>query len=736
MIKLLFFNPEQYLDFENEPSNYELRLPILNCGIVTSYRDYIYQRVLRAEGRDAMNKRALQEVLEFQPDLVIYSTGWAHESLDSWVLQEIMKSGILVFTHLWDTHIDPHPCEIEWFRNCNHFAVADSLTNYYRYRTLAASYPEVKSVIFTGGNLVFSDVIHKQNLEKIYDVTVVGSNEGQRVYLIHFLKKELEKRGIYIERFGGLVDTTKKGQGQKLTDSWIPFDKYVQIINQSKICLSSQTNKGRSQIKGKIFHYLACETLCLSDYNPDLTEIVPDQCIVYYDSFQQCLDKIIYYINHESERQRIATTGYQWFHSNFDYKKFWSQFLKAAVVGDRAMPSIQLRPNWGKVSLQLTEQSAAVKDNQKLWQEAPVLKIDRSQNSGIAIHKRNGSSTFPKISIVLLDSSNTTKINALDWLSRQTVPKEDYELIWIQLGDCLIPEVMQKSDTVISCGQKEIYHKHIGYNIGCIYAQGQIITVCEPDSVFLPNFVESIIKTFQLNQSKEALPLVLMHHEWLTTQTYPEQLSDIHQLTKVNQLSKYKWFSLWPNNSLCMSIRKIDAMRFGGFDEHPSFRANVCGPYDLGWRLVNTGLPEVWHNQALFRFVNPDPGKSFGLEFAWKLWQKLLDPQIKGQALIAIEALSTGRILPLVENRQVYKLRMMQRQLGMPHEKKYAKLTVQQKTSRTQLLKLRLWFFWQILFKPVKNWLKNNINFQAYEYLQKMWHLFYKIVGWVLKAID
>jgi hypothetical protein len=39
----------------------------------------------------------------------------------------------------------------------------------------------------------------------------------------------------------------------------------------------------------------------------------------------------------------IAEAGHQWFHSTFHYKKFWSQFLRAAVMGDVALPEPPFR---------------------------------------------------------------------------------------------------------------------------------------------------------------------------------------------------------------------------------------------------------------------------------------------------------------------------------------------------------------------------------------------------------
>jgi tetratricopeptide (TPR) repeat protein len=347
-MRILFFNPEQYVDFENEPSNYELRLPILNCGVVTSYKDYIYQRVLRLEGYESMNKKALQETLEFQPDLVIYSTSWDDESIDYSVLHEIRSWSIPIYIHVWDTFIKPRIKELEWFLSCSYFGVGDSVTNYIRYRSML-DYSKTNGVIFTPGHNVFTDFIHKKKMEKIYDVTLLGSNEGERAKLIEYLEEKLAIHGISLHKFGGLVDNTKTAPVTntklRLTDKWVPWERYVNIINQSKICLSSQTIPWRCQIKGKIFEIMACGVLCISDSNPEIRKIVPEDCIVYYENFEDCANKIVYYIKHEGEREKIAEKGYQWFKQTFNYKNFWSKFLKSAVSGSSTMPTLPFLEN-------------------------------------------------------------------------------------------------------------------------------------------------------------------------------------------------------------------------------------------------------------------------------------------------------------------------------------------------------------------------------------------------------
>jgi hypothetical protein len=287
------------------------------------------------------------------------------------------------------------------------------------------------------------------------------------------------------------------------------------------------------------------------------------------------------------------------------------------------------------------------------------------------IHKSLPTVHDPFVSLLLLDWSVRERFQALDYLSRQTVPRDRYELIWIELYDRVIPEAMEKADMVMTCGQRGLYHKHFGYNTGLLQARGRIITICDSDAVFPPSFIESIIRSFEADSPGELRPLVLMHYQYRSPSPYPDEPC------AAADLSRFQWMELWPNVGACMSVRKEDALRLGGFDEHESFRGYMCGPYDLGWRMVNLGIPEVWHDPsvALHHFAHPDPYATYLKPFTRKLWREIAHPHIDGHALKAVEAFSTGRLLPLKENPDIHALRMAGRQIGTTFEEYYGSYT-------------------------------------------------------------
>jgi len=152
-----------------------------------------------------------------------------------------------------------------------------------------------------------------------------------------------------------------------------------------------------------------------------------------------------------------------------------------------------------------------------------------------------------------------------------------------------------------------------------------------------------------------------------------------------------------------MSVLKEDAFRFGGFDECPSYRGYLCGPYDLGWRLCNAGIPEIWHDLStvLWHFAHPDP---VGVNGCIPSLSRLLEsryPHVDLHALTAVEHFSTGRILPNRENPEIHTQRMARRRIGTEFESKYANLTGPRGFCRWHVGLLRLMFLIDLGWTPV-----------------------------------
>ncbi|MBF0316828.1 MAG: glycosyltransferase family 2 protein [Nitrospirae bacterium] len=293
----------------------------------------------------------------------------------------------------------------------------------------------------------------------------------------------------------------------------------------------------------------------------------------------------------------------------------------------------------------------------------------------VTIHKANHRDETPIVSIILLDWECREHYSSLYWLNQQDVPRNQYELIWIELYNQVVPEVTAQVDWHITCGQSGMYHKHLGYNIGVLNARGDIVTVCDSDAIFPPDFISSITESFEYDANKGCQrSLVLMHHEMRSSFLFPEGLKEIEDVKS----KKWKWWPLNPNAGACMSVRKSDAIRYGAFDEHDSYRGYLCGPYELGWRLINAGMPEVWYDHtvtALWHYAHPDPVGVNGLRASVNIIFENTYPHVDLHAIKAVEAFSAGKMLPLQENPIVFDMRMKDRVIGTTFEERYSDLT-------------------------------------------------------------
>jgi hypothetical protein len=279
--------------------------------------------------------------------------------------------------------------------------------------------------------------------------------------------------------------------------------------------------------------------------------------------------------------------------------------------------------------------------------------------------------TKPLLSIVLLDWSCRESFHIFDYLARQTVGRDSFEVLWIEYYDrravAIQTAIAMGQDTdgqppidkwiVLDMPRNLYYHKHLMYNVGIVASAGTIVTFCDSDGIVSERFVASILESFDKD------PNIVLHMDQVRNgerKYYPfnyPSLEDITTKGKHNVVDG-KPAGLWDledpihsrNYGACMSALRDDLVAIGGADEHIDYLGYVCGPYEMTWRLANFGKKEVWHeNEWTYHVWHPG-------QLGDRNYFGPHDGRHMSSTVLAVRR--SGRILPIMENPAIKELRL------------------------------------------------------------------------------
>jgi hypothetical protein len=278
---------------------------------------------------------------------------------------------------------------------------------------------------------------------------------------------------------------------------------------------------------------------------------------------------------------------------------------------------------------------------------------------------------LPKVSIILLDWSCRESFHVLDYLQNQTVPRSQYEVLWIEYHNHKASEIEKKLRqcelsgklpildqwVLLEIPQDVYFHKHLMYNTGIFLSRGRVVVVCDSDAMLRETFVQTIIDSF------EEIPNLVLHLDEVRNNNkrlYPFNYPSIDEVIGEGSINWQdgKTTGLWDmedilhsrNYGACMAALRKDLISIGGADEHVDYLGHICGPYEMTFRLVNFGRKEVWHpSEFLYHVWHPGQAGE----------NNYVGPHDgKHMSTRALEVRRTGRVLPLVENPAIKMLRV------------------------------------------------------------------------------
>lgn len=287
-----------------------------------------FDEIMRAVGREEMNRRLLAVVREHKPDLCFFFL-FTDEIKPETIREITEKSGAITFNWFADDHWRFDNFSKYWAPFFHWVATTDSQAPE-KYRKIGC-----KNVIKT--QWACNQFLYKPlPSDKNYAVTFVGQPHGNRRSII----KKIRNAGISVDCFGygwpnGRVsqeEMIKIFSNSKINLNLTKASGVFGIKPLAKVFLDKDANgllrlnspaawldnfrsllgKRREQIKGRNFEVPGCGGFLLTGDADNLRDYYEDgKEIVIFKGASDLVEKIGYYLEHDREREAIARAGYE-----------------------------------------------------------------------------------------------------------------------------------------------------------------------------------------------------------------------------------------------------------------------------------------------------------------------------------------------------------------------------------------------------------------------------------------
>lgn len=294
--------------------HYNFYEPLVAMGHDVEYFDFM--ELHRQHGPVQMTKMLLDKVRSLKPDLVfvfLFTDQFDHETLkrlrtetsvpsvnwfadDHWRFESFTRHWADCFTYAVTTDA----ASMKRYRDAGHQHAILSQWGVNHHRYVKRGTPLKFDVSFVGQSYGDRRSVIEAVRERGFDVTVRGTHWDIRLYHRILRKARLMSTAA----FDAVVNRTRIDQ-----------EEMIEMFCSSRINLNMTASSRagqRNQIKGRTFEIPGCGGFQLSEYADRISEFfVPDKEIVCYATTDEMIDKIAYYLEHDTERSVIAEAGYQ-----------------------------------------------------------------------------------------------------------------------------------------------------------------------------------------------------------------------------------------------------------------------------------------------------------------------------------------------------------------------------------------------------------------------------------------
>ena len=163
--------------------------------------------------------------------------------------------------------------------------------------------------ICLGSPISKNDFYPIQDIKKDINVSFYGGPKGDRKEFLAFIQEQKIGLQCFGDSFGGVrLSQIELNRVINRSKIGLSFNKHNYVRDKMRMPKNFIISR---QIKGHVFEYMLCETFVLSEYIENINRFfVEGKEIISFDGKSDLLDKILYYLEHETDREEIAEAGH------------------------------------------------------------------------------------------------------------------------------------------------------------------------------------------------------------------------------------------------------------------------------------------------------------------------------------------------------------------------------------------------------------------------------------------
>lgn len=192
-----------------------------------------------------------------------------------------------------------------------------------------------------------------------------------------------------------------------------------------------------------------------------------------------------------------------------------------------------------------------------------------------------------KISVVLIDGGFRENFFALDCLTRQVFPREEFEILWVDFYDRAAAASnggMPVRGITLGNPRGSTYHSSYCFNRGIREAKGELLVIPDPDQILAGDFLHRL---WEYHRAYDRLVVYPYRYD----ENQPGSLKSFESGELAAKCSLQNPL----NYGGCLSVRKKWMLEINGYEQHPAFATgHHANGRDVYTRLKNLGLAILW----------------------------------------------------------------------------------------------------------------------------------------------